>query len=107
MSVVKEVKDAEVRTAAGDFTHTAGLAHFAALSTTPQTVSVPIADDNIVEATETFTASLSTATLSLHDALPISDTGTGTIQDNDTAVYTINDVTVNEAAGTLDFTVSV
>ena len=74
---------------------------FAALSTTPQTVSVPITDDNIVEATETFTASLSTATALGGRSVDLTDTGTGTITDNDTATFTIDDVTVNEAAGTL------
>src|SRR5258708_373326 len=37
-------------TSAGDFDHTAGVAHFAANSTTSQPVTVAITDDNIVEA---------------------------------------------------------
>jgi hypothetical protein len=81
---------------------------FAANSTTAQTVTVAITDDNIVEATESFLASLALdATTPLTGySTTLSDTGTGTITDNDTATFTINDVTVNEAAGTLTFTVS-
>jgi hypothetical protein len=81
---------------------------FAANSTTAQTVTVAITDDNIVEATESFLASLALdATTPLTGySTTLSDTGTGTISDNDTATFTINDVTVNEAAGTLTFTVS-
>jgi hypothetical protein len=69
---------------------------------------VAITDDNIVEATESFLASLALdATTPLTGySTTLSDTGTGTITDNDTATFTINDVTVNEAAGTLTFTVS-
>ena len=36
----------------------------------------------------------------------LSDTGTGTVTDNDTATFTIDDQTVDEADGTLTFTVS-
>ena len=64
---------------------------------------MPITDDNIVEATETFTASLSTATALGGRSVALTDTATGTITDNDTATFTIDDVTVDEAAGTLVF----
>src|SRR6185369_2378404 len=36
----------------------------------------------------------------------LTDKGTGTIQDNDTATFRVDDVTANEATGTLTFTVS-
>ncbi len=66
-------------------------------------VSVAITDDNIVEATETFGATLSTNAVLGGRSVNLSDTGTGTITDNDTANFTINNVTVGEGAGTLVF----
>ena len=53
---------ADVSTTAGDFDHTADQVTFGALDVAPKTVTVAITNDNIVEATESFTASLSTAT---------------------------------------------
>src|SRR5205085_2350404 len=81
---------------------------FAANSTTAQTVTVAVTNDNIVETLETFTASLSldASTPLTGYSKDLSDTGTGTILDNDTATFTIDDVTVNESAGTMTFTVS-
>src|SRR5437867_4058432 len=95
------VSCADVSTSAGDFAHATQQVTFAANTTTAQTVTVTITDDTTVEATETFTASLALHAPTLHDALPIytSDTGTGTITDNDTATYTINDVTKSETDG--------
>ncbi|MDB5336673.1 MAG: hypothetical protein JWN70_2292 [Planctomycetaceae bacterium] len=66
-------------------------------------VSVAITDDNIVEATETFGATLSTSAVLGGRSVNLSDTGTGTITDNDTATFSINNVTVGEGAGTLVF----
>ena len=43
-------------------------------------------------------ASLSTATVLGTRSTNFADTGTGTITDNDTATFTINDPTVDEAA---------
>src|SRR5205085_2727772 len=81
---------------------------FNALSTTPQTVTVAITDDNIVEALEKFRASLaldSTTPLTGYSTAT-TDTADGTITDNDTATFTIDDVTVNEGSGTMTLTVS-
>ena len=87
--VTIDVTYADVTTAVGDFTHTAGHATFAARSTTAQTVSVPITDDTLVEATETFTASLATATVLGGRSVNLANTGTGTITDNDAATVSI------------------
>ena len=78
---------------------------FPASSTASQQVTVTTNDDNVVEATETFVASLSTPTALGGRTLDLSDTGTGTITDNDTATFTIDDVTVTEG-GTITFTVT-
>jgi hypothetical protein len=86
----------------GDFTATAGLVNFTANGASSMTVNVSIQGDNIVEATEQFQIALSNAI-----GATIGDgTGVGTITDNDTATYTIEGVTVNEADGTLIFSVA-
>ena len=66
-----------------DFTPTALQANFAANDTVAKTISVPINDDAIPEAPETFTATLSTATALGGRTVTAADTGTGTITDND------------------------
>ncbi len=71
-----------------------------------QTVSVTLNDDQLVEATEKFTAALSTATPLGGRTVDLSDTGTGTITDDDTAVFTLDDVTANESDGVLVFNLS-
>ncbi|MBI2277323.1 MAG: type I secretion C-terminal target domain-containing protein, partial [Dechloromonas sp.] len=64
-------------------------------------VRVPTADDALDEIDETMTLSASTA----QNLAPV--VGTGTIIDNDaTPSFSINDVTVNEGAGTATFTVA-
>src|SRR5262249_27722162 len=73
-------------TSAGDFDHTSQSVTFAANSTTPQTVSVPITDDHIVEGAETFTAALAldASTPLTGYSTDLTDTGAGTINDNAT-----------------------
>jgi hypothetical protein len=71
-----------------DFTSTTQLIQFPA-GTTSKTVTVPINDDSVVEGTETFVASLSTATPLGGRTVDLSDTGTGTITDNDSATISI------------------
>ena len=60
-----------------------------------RTVRVETVDDNIDENDETFTLRLGVPDLVQIDA---SDTGTGTIIDDDTAVLTIDDVTATEGS---------
>ena len=110
IDVVVDVTYADVTATGGgvDYDSTAGTVTFLAGETGPKSVvaPVPIVDDIIVEATETFTASLSTATAYGDRDVDLTDTATGTITDNDTATFTIDDKTVNEDAGTMTFTVS-
>lgn len=81
---------------------------FSAGTTDTQTVSVVIVDDNIVELTEQFSAALgiNTAVVLGSRSVDVADTATATITDNDTAAFTIEDVTFNEAAGTARLSVS-
>ena len=69
-------------------------AAFGALDVADKTVTVAITDDNVVEAAETFTAALSTATPLLGRGVDTTDSGTGTITDNDIQ----SDLAVTKAA---------
>ncbi|KAA3654940.1 MAG: type I secretion C-terminal target domain-containing protein [Proteobacteria bacterium] len=66
-------------------------------------VRTPIANDNLAEGNETFTLN---ATVTGGTTTNPAASGTGTIVDDDTPSFSINDVTVNEAAGTATFTVT-
>src|SRR5207248_1323197 len=63
--------------------------------------TVATLDDAVLEPTETFTVSLNASNALVTD----SDTGTGTITDNDRAAVTVDDVTVVEGVGMV-FTVT-
>src|SRR5262249_45009316 len=99
-------------TAGADYTATSGTLSFAAgLGTRTQAVTVSITNANISEQSETYFVNLSGvvyATGSHAERLSFptrrsSDLG-GT--DDDRPSYTINDVTRNEGAGTMTFTVT-
>ena len=85
-----------------DYTSTTQHITFLAGQTTKQ-VTVAVNDDDLVEATETFSVALGTMTPLSGRSVDVSDTGTGTITDNDTATFTVDDVTVGEGAGALVF----
>ncbi|MCE1159810.1 MAG: hypothetical protein LWW74_01205, partial [Burkholderiales bacterium] len=75
-----------------------------AAGSTSVLVRVPTVQDTIDESDETFTL---TATVTSGDTVNPSATGTATILDDDNApTISINDVTVNESAGTATFTVT-
>ncbi len=71
-----------------DYTSTPQQVTFLAGETT-HTVSVPINDDDFAEATENFFASLSTTTVLGGRVVDFSDTGIGTITDNDLVTVSI------------------
>ena len=91
--------------AASDYTanESSDITVFAGTAGETQEFTVLITDDTIVEATETFSLSLS-----LHSGttglLDLTDTATLTINDNDTATITLGDETVAEDAGTVTVT---
>ncbi|MFD2564519.1 beta strand repeat-containing protein [Aquimarina rubra] len=92
--------------APGDYTPTLipNTITFPGTSLSTQTISVPIIDDNIAETAETFFVNLSNPS---DGSVTITDAqGIGTINANDPISLTINDVSVNEAAGTAVFTVT-
>lgn len=90
--------------AATDYASSIGTLTFIGTAAETQTFTVPITDDLIVEAIETFTVALSNPS-----NLNVLTTNTGlvSISDNDTAILQVQDVTVNENAGTATLTVSV
>ena len=93
---------ADVSALAGvDYTTVSGQLSFA-LGETSQTITVPILEDADIEVGETFTVTLSNAV----GATLAIDIGIGTIIDNDTPSLSIDDVTVDEAAGSAVFTVT-
>ncbi|WP_378183083.1 beta strand repeat-containing protein [Aquimarina sp. SS2-1] len=92
--------------APGDYTPTLipNTITFPGTSLSTQTISIPIIDDNIAETAETFFVNLSNPS---DGSVTITDAqGIGTINANDPISLTINDVSVNEAAGTAVFTVT-
>ncbi len=90
---------------AADYDNTAQTVTFAAGSTTGQTFSVTTTEENLVELTETFIVSLSTATAVGARDITATDTATGTITDDDSATFTVENVSIEEG-GTALFTVS-
>ena len=96
-------------TAEDDYTTTSGKLTFAAGDRT-KTISVPVVDDTDVEQSETFTVTLSGASGA---TIPLgSESGTGTIADNDGVQppslpeLSIGDASVGEGAGNAVFTVT-
>jgi len=84
-----------------DYTSTPLAAAFGPNDTADKTVSVPINDDGISgEIDETFTADLSTATALGGRTVVATDTGTGTITDNDCAL-TMGISLTGSASGTV------
>jgi len=91
-----------------DYDSSADQVTFAAGDTADKTVTVAITDDNVVELSETFTASLSTNTALGTRTTNLTDTGTGTITNDDNATLFIDDVSLQEGeAGITPFTFTV
>ena len=89
-------------TAGSDYTATSGTLTFTT-GQTSKTIPVPLIDDALNEADETFTLTLSNATVALTDA-----TATGTIFDDDPEPsVSIADASASEAAGQVGFTISI
>ena len=88
--------------AGSDYTSVSGTLTFAS-GETSKSVIVPISGDNILEADESFTVTLSnvTGTANLLDG-----SGTGVIENDDAASVTIADVAANEDNGTVTVTAS-
>ena len=71
-----------------------------------KTITIPIADSSLVELDETFLVTLSTLQAGGRDVIFADSQAQVTIHDDDQAAISIDDTTVNEAAGTVTLTVS-
>jgi PKD repeat protein len=89
-----------------DYTETTGILQFNPLEQA-KTVSVPVNDDSRVEMPENFFVKLSNDQSEDHPTNIIDSEGECTINDNDKATVTIDDVIVDESAGKAQFTVSI
>jgi hypothetical protein len=89
--------------APGDYTANSGTVTVPA-NTTTQTIPITIANETIYETNETFTVTLTGGT---DASVGGTDTGTGTIVNDDAApTLTIDSPTVSEATGSITFTVT-
>ncbi len=88
-----------------DYTSTAKTLTFAGTAGETEQYTVPLATDNVVEATETFTVSMGSLSpvSAPGGSITVSDTATGTITDDDSTAVTIADVSVAES-GSMTFT---
>ena len=87
-----------------DYDNNSGTLTFAGTAAETQTITVDITNDALLEATENYTVVLSNITGGLATIADAS--GLGTIIDNDSASVTVEDVTVDEDAGTATFTIT-
>ena len=95
-------------TAGSDYTAASGTLTFSGTSNETQTFTVTVAGDEVVEADETFTATLSNIVVSGGRDVSFSDaTAIGTITNDDVATVTIADVAVDENSGTATITLTV
>lgn len=109
-SVDIKTADGTATTADNDYVAGTQTLIFAGTSGELQSFTVAINEDNKVEADETFTVSLfnvlpNDAKVKASD-IGSSDTAIGTIRNDDSTTLTIADVSQNEGAGTMTFTVT-
>ncbi|MDG2222074.1 MAG: Calx-beta domain-containing protein [Rubripirellula sp.] len=88
-----------------DYQPTSGQLSFSGLMDDVQTITIPINDDEVVEASEQFTIGFSNV-FPGSLLLDIGDTGIVSIFDNDLATISTNDVSGFEADGFIDFTLT-
>ena len=69
-------------------------------------IPIDILGDLITEPQESFTAAISLSNVNGQDVSIITNTDTATINDNDPATLSISGFTVNEAVGTVDYTIT-
>ncbi|MDE5420216.1 HYR domain-containing protein, partial [Labilibaculum sp. DW002] len=94
-----------------DYDAKSGMLTFVGTSGEVQTISIDINGDEVIELDESFLINLSNALVdgNVDSSISISATegvGTGTITNDDAAVISIAGFTVNESAGTADFTIT-
>ena len=88
-------------TQGSDYTENTTALSFTGTANETQTFTVATTDDAVLEGNETFTVGLSVS----HASVTATDTGTGTIRDNDAATVSVSDASATEG-DSLTFTVS-
>lgn len=91
-------------TSAADFTASSGTLNWSAGDSAAKTISVPIANDSVLEVGETFTILLSNAAGGA--VVGWGNEVVVTIQDNDTVTFAVTSTSVGEAAGSATLTVT-
>ena len=105
ISVEASTADGTATVADNDYVAISGQTVSFAAETTMATFDVTVNDDGKVESDETFTNALSGLLASGRD-VSIGAGGTGTIENDDSAVVTVSSVAQAEAAGAMTFTVT-
>lgn len=91
--------------AGSDYVAHSGTTHTILAGNTSVNIPVVIVGDNVAEGIETFSGTISISNANGQNINLVTATATATIQNDDFATLSINDITVNEGAGTAIFTV--
>ena len=93
----------DVTTASGDYTANTTALTFTGTANEEKTFTVSTAEDAVLEANETFTVGLGVS--AAPSGVTHTDTGTGTINNDDSAAVTVNDASASEGSS-MTFTVT-
>ena len=102
--VVVDISFANSTTEIDDFTTTSQQYTFTGGTAGSTTITVPTIEDTQVEYDEIFTANLTLGTGNINTEVDVSDSGEGTISNDDSAAITIADRSGNEDDGVVTFT---
>ena len=89
----------------GDYTKNTSALSFTGTKGETKTFTVSTTEDAVLEANETFTVGLSVSGTTLSNNVTSTDTGTGTINNDDSAEVTVNDASASEGES-MTFTVT-
>ena len=89
----------------GDYSTNTTALSFTGTKGETETFTVSTTEDAVLEADETFTVSLTVSGTTLSDRITATDTGTGTIDNDDSAAVTVNDASASEG-NDMTFTVT-
>ncbi len=82
--------------ASGDYTANTTALTFSGTKGETETFTVSTTEDAVLEANETFTVGMSVSGTNLTNNITSTDTGTGTINNDDSAAVTVNDASASE-----------
>ena len=91
--------------ASGDYTANTTALSFSGTKGETKTFTVSTTEDAVLEANETFTVSMTVSGTTLGSRITATDTGAGTINDDDSTTVTVNDASASEGES-MTFTVT-